>query len=37
VKSMDGGKEGVMVCEGGACRDALSMDMGSLEDAVPKV
>ncbi|KAH6868161.1 hypothetical protein BKA58DRAFT_316939 [Alternaria rosae] len=37
VKSMDKASEGVMVCEGGACRDALSMDMGSVGDAVPKV
>lgn len=37
VKSMDASKEGVMLCENGACRDALSMDMGSLGDAVSKV
>ncbi|KAF1844515.1 uncharacterized protein K460DRAFT_365473 [Cucurbitaria berberidis CBS 394.84] len=35
VKSMDAGKEGVMVCEHGACREELSMDMGSVGDAIP--
>lgn len=37
VQSMDPAKEGVMLCENGACRDALTMDMSSLEDAVPAV
>jgi uncharacterized protein YyaL (SSP411 family) len=37
VKSMDAGREGVMVCENGACRDALSMGMGELEDVVPQL
>ena len=36
VKSMDAGREGVMVCEHGACKDGLSMGMGELEDAVPQ-
>ena len=35
VESIDASREGVMVCENGACRDALSMDMGSVSDAVP--
>lgn len=30
VKSMDGGREGVMVCEQGACRDDLGYEMGTL-------
>ncbi|KAF2268962.1 hypothetical protein CC78DRAFT_333206 [Lojkania enalia] len=34
VKSMDGGKEGVMLCEQGACRDALSLGMSSLGEAI---
>jgi uncharacterized protein YyaL (SSP411 family) len=37
VQSMDSTKEGVMLCENGACRDALGMDMSSLEDALPSV
>jgi uncharacterized protein YyaL (SSP411 family) len=37
VKSMDGGREGVMVCENGACREELGMGMGELEDAVPQL
>ena len=37
VKSMDVRKEGVMVCEGGSCRDELSMDMGSIGDVVPQL
>jgi uncharacterized protein YyaL (SSP411 family) len=37
VISMDESKEGVMLCENGACREELGMDMGSLGDAVPKV
>lgn len=37
VQSMDAGREGVMVCEGGACREELGMGMGELADAVPKV
>ena len=37
VKSMDAGKEGVMVCEHGACRDGLAMGMGEVEDAVPQI
>jgi uncharacterized protein YyaL (SSP411 family) len=37
VASMDAGREGVMACEGGACRDGLELDMGSLGDAVPEV
>jgi uncharacterized protein YyaL (SSP411 family) len=37
VKSMDASHEGVMVCENGACRDALHMDMGSVGDAVPQL
>lgn len=35
IKSMDARKEGVMVCESGACRDELAMDMGSIGAAVP--
>jgi uncharacterized protein YyaL (SSP411 family) len=30
VKSMDADREGVMVCENGACRDDLGVGMGSL-------
>jgi hypothetical protein len=26
-----------MACEGGACRDELELDMGSLGDAVPEL
>ncbi|KAJ5023057.1 hypothetical protein J3E71DRAFT_394486 [Bipolaris maydis] len=37
VQTMDAAKEGVMLCENGACRDALTMDMSSLEDAVPAI
>ncbi|RMZ67268.1 DUF255 domain [Pyrenophora seminiperda CCB06] len=37
VKSLDKDKEGVMVCENGACRDALSLDMGSVGDAVLQI
>jgi uncharacterized protein YyaL (SSP411 family) len=37
VASMDAGREGVMVCEGGACRDELELDMGSVGDAVPEL
>jgi uncharacterized protein YyaL (SSP411 family) len=37
VKSMLAGREGIMVCEAGACRDVLDMDMGELEDAVPQL
>ncbi|EOA88632.1 uncharacterized protein SETTUDRAFT_129612 [Exserohilum turcica Et28A] len=37
VSSMDPAKEAVIMCENGACRDALVMDMSSLEDAVPKI
>lgn len=37
VASMDGGKEGVMVCENGACREELRLDMGGLGDAVPSL
>lgn len=37
VASMDAAKEGVMVCENGACRDGLDMGMGELEDAVERM
>jgi uncharacterized protein YyaL (SSP411 family) len=37
VKSMDAGREGVMVCENGACKDGLTMGMGELEDVVPQL
>jgi uncharacterized protein YyaL (SSP411 family) len=37
VKSMDAGRESVMMCEAGACRDGLGMGMGELEDAVPRI
>jgi uncharacterized protein YyaL (SSP411 family) len=37
VKSMEAGKEGVMICENGACRDGLDMGMGELEDVVPQL
>jgi uncharacterized protein YyaL (SSP411 family) len=37
VASMDAGREGVMACEGGACRNELELDMGSLGDAVPEL
>jgi uncharacterized protein YyaL (SSP411 family) len=37
IVSMDAGREGVMACEGGACRDELELDMGSLGDAVPEL
>jgi hypothetical protein len=36
VRSMDLEREGVMVCENGACRDEF-MDMGSVGDAMPHV
>lgn len=36
VRSMDKEREGVMVCENGACRDEF-MDMRSVGDAVPRV
>jgi hypothetical protein len=34
---MDAGRESVMMCEAGACRDGLGMGMGELEDAVPRI
>ncbi|KAF2688958.1 hypothetical protein K458DRAFT_414628 [Lentithecium fluviatile CBS 122367] len=34
VKIMDAQKEGVMVCEQGACREELGMDMGSVGEAI---
>ncbi|PSN68122.1 hypothetical protein BS50DRAFT_491864 [Corynespora cassiicola Philippines] len=34
VRSLDAGKEAVMVCEQGACRDELNLAMGSLGDAI---
>lgn len=37
VASMDKEKESVMVCEQGACREELSMGMGSLGDAIKEV
>lgn len=37
IGEMDVSKEGVLVCENGACRDGLGMDMGAIEDAVRKV
>ncbi|KAF1917819.1 hypothetical protein BDU57DRAFT_445707 [Ampelomyces quisqualis] len=37
VQSLDADREGVMVCENGACRDGLGMDMGELNDAVPQL
>ncbi len=37
VKTMDASREGVMICEKGACREALDMDMGSVADAVPEL
>jgi uncharacterized protein YyaL (SSP411 family) len=37
VKTMDAAREGVMVCEDGACREELGMGMGELEDAVPQL
>ncbi|KAJ4369997.1 hypothetical protein N0V83_005761 [Neocucurbitaria cava] len=37
VKSMDSSREGVMVCENGACKEELSMDMGSIGDAIPQL
>jgi uncharacterized protein YyaL (SSP411 family) len=37
VKAMDAGREGVMVCENGACREELGMGMGELEDAVSQL
>ena len=37
VKSMDASREGIMVCEQGVCREELSMDMGSIGDAVSQL
>lgn len=37
VASLETEKEGIMVCEGGACREELRLDMGGLEDAVPSL
>lgn len=37
VKTMDTGREGVMVCEKGACRDDLELGMGSMEKAIEEV
>ncbi|KAF2463618.1 uncharacterized protein BDR25DRAFT_307650 [Lindgomyces ingoldianus] len=37
VKSMDANKEGVMICEQGACRDDLEMGMASLGEAIEEV
>jgi uncharacterized protein YyaL (SSP411 family) len=37
VKSMDEGREGVMVCENGACREELGMSMSEVKDAVPQL
>jgi hypothetical protein len=37
VESIDAGREGVMVCENGACKDGLDLGMGELEDAVPQL
>ncbi|KAF2711108.1 hypothetical protein K504DRAFT_475936 [Pleomassaria siparia CBS 279.74] len=37
VKSMDTEKEGVMVCEKGACRDDLEMGMGSMGEAIHQI
>ncbi|KAH8701206.1 hypothetical protein GQ44DRAFT_778882 [Phaeosphaeriaceae sp. PMI808] len=37
IKSMDASREGIMVCEKGACREELGMDMGRVKDAVPQV
>ncbi|KAF2025308.1 hypothetical protein EK21DRAFT_76698 [Setomelanomma holmii] len=37
VKTMDAGKEGVMVCEKGSCKDELSMGVADLRDAVPQL
>lgn len=37
VQSMDAGREGVMVCENGSCKDGLDLGMGELEDAVPQL
>lgn len=37
VQSMDEEKEGVMVCEQGACRDELSMGLSDLNEGLPDV
>ncbi|KAF2016719.1 hypothetical protein BU24DRAFT_346269 [Aaosphaeria arxii CBS 175.79] len=37
VGGMNEGKEGVMLCELGACRDALELGLGSLESAIRDV
>ncbi|KAF2731396.1 hypothetical protein EJ04DRAFT_443046 [Polyplosphaeria fusca] len=37
VGAMDAEKEGVLVCEGGACRDVLALQMKSLGDAIEEV
>ena len=37
VKTLDVNRESVMICEQGACREALDMDMGSIADAVPEL
>ncbi|KAF2128724.1 hypothetical protein P153DRAFT_396969 [Dothidotthia symphoricarpi CBS 119687] len=37
VRSMDAGREGVMVCEGGSCRDGLELDMGSVGQVVAQI
>ncbi|KAJ8115685.1 hypothetical protein OPT61_g2717 [Boeremia exigua] len=37
IRSMDAGREGVMLCENGSCKDELSMDLGSVSEAVPEL
>jgi len=37
VGSMDGEKEGVMVCEAGSCREELGMGLAGLGDAIKEV
>jgi uncharacterized protein YyaL (SSP411 family) len=37
VESMDGEREGVMVCEQGACREELGMGMAGLGEAIKEV
>jgi uncharacterized protein YyaL (SSP411 family) len=37
VATMDAGREGVMVCENGSCKEELGMGMGQLEDAVSQL
>lgn len=37
VQSMDASKEGVMVCEQGACREELDISMASIGDAIKDV